>query len=260
MNNAVFGKTMENVRNRVNMKILREKEEEKKLLQSIAKPTYHRSIAFDNDLVAVEFSRTKVKLNKPIYVGTSVLDLSKELMFSFYYDVLYPRYGGQLKLLYTDTDSLILLIETEDLVEDMRQQQDQYDTSNYPTNHPLFSNVNKKVVGKFKDETGGKMMREFVGLRSKMYAYDCEDGDLCKRAKGVQGSVLKSPAITLAHYREQLGKAVPKVCEMNQLRHRRHRIHQESMKKVSLSGFDSKRYILPNGIDTLAYGHARLLE
>lgn len=250
---------MENVRNRANMKILREDQEEKQLLQSIAKPSYHRSITFDHGLVAVEFARMKVKLNKPIYVGTSVLDLSKELMFSFYYDVLYPHYGDKLKLLYTDTDSLILLIETDDIVEDMKQQQDQYDTSNYPVNHPLFSTVNKKVVGKFKDEAAGKTIREFVGLRSKMYAYDCEGGDLCKKAKGVQSSVLSSPSITLGHYREQLREEVlPKICEMSQLRHRKHHIYHEKMTKISLSGFDSKRYILDNGVDTLAFGHTRL--
>lgn len=259
MNNAVYGKTMENVRNRVNIKLLRENEQQKELLTSIAKPTYKRSVPFDNGVVAVEFQRTQVKLNKPIYVGTTVLDLSKELMYSFFYDVLYARYGDRVRLLYTDTDSLILLVETEDLVADMAESISQYDTSNYPVDHVLYSNVNKKVVGKFKDELGGQPIKEFVGLRSKMYAYHCEDGTVGKRAKGVQSSVLNSIAMGFEHYRQQLAlEASGKVCEMQMLRSRQHHVHQECVNKVALSGFDTKRYILENGVDTLAYGHVSL--
>ena len=109
--------------------------------------------------------KTTVTLCKPVYVGMSVLDLSKLLMFQFYYETLKPIYGGDVRLLYTDTDSLILEFQTEDLYADMGRNPDVYDTSNFPTNHPLYSEVNKKVVGKFKDELGGKLLKEFVGLR-----------------------------------------------------------------------------------------------
>ena len=111
--------------------------------------------------------RTKVKLCKPVYVGMSVLDLSKLLMYSFYYEVLKPKYNEKVRLLYTDTDSLILEVQTEDLYADMGEPEmaDEYDTSNFSSEHPLHSNHNKKVVGKFKDELGGKLLKEFVGLR-----------------------------------------------------------------------------------------------
>ena len=189
MNNAVFGKTMENVRRRLNVKLIRSEEEASRLRRSICKPTYKRSIVYDNDLVAVEFFKCKVVLNKPTYVGFSILELSKVLMYSFYYDTLKPRYGQNVRLCYTDTDSFILRYVTDDLYADMADMADQYDTSNYPEDHPLHSTTNKKVVGKFKDELGGRIMSEFVGLRSKMYAYTGEES--AKRAKGVKKSVVQ---------------------------------------------------------------------
>ena len=109
--------------------------------------------------------KIQVTLNKPVYVGMTVLDLSKHLMYSFYYETLKQHYGENVTLLYTDTDSLILKFETEDLYADMAKTADQYDTSNYAKDHPLYDLTNMKVVGKFKDELGGKLMTEFIGLR-----------------------------------------------------------------------------------------------
>ncbi|XP_065196465.1 uncharacterized protein LOC135827957 [Sycon ciliatum] len=255
MNNAVYGKTMENVRNRVNIKLIREQDEKPRLQKSINKPSYIRSVAFENDLIAIEFAKTKVTLNKPIYVGTAILDLSKHLMYSFYYEVLLPRYGQNVRLLYTDTDSLIVHIQTDDLYTDMSNNITAYDTSNYSPSHHLYSTVNKKVVGKFKDELGGKPIKEFIGLRSKMYAYRCEDNDdNGKRAKGVQRSVLKN-TITVDDYRTCLVEESQLKRTMNVLRSRRHCIHGEELHKIALCGFDSKRYILEDGINTLAFGH-----
>ena len=144
MNNAVFGKTMENVRRRVNIKLLRSREE-KKIKQLVAKPTYNRHVIFNDDLVGVQSNRTKVVLNKPIYVGMSILDLSKTLMYDFYYNHLKALYGSDVKLLYTDTDSLVPHFFTEDLFDDMSEFLDKYDTSNYDQSHPLYSEKNKKV-------------------------------------------------------------------------------------------------------------------
>ena len=175
MNNAVFGKTMENVRRRVNIRLLRADDDEDRILTAVAKPTYVRHVMFDNDLVGVENRKIRVSLNKPVYIGMSVLDLSKELMYRYYYFNLKSHYAERVRLLYTDTDSLILQLETDDLYADMMSDLDAYDTSNYPTDHPLYSQVNKKKVGKFKDELGGKMMSEFVALRSKMYSYNGEE-------------------------------------------------------------------------------------
>ncbi|XP_065198789.1 uncharacterized protein LOC135830431 [Sycon ciliatum] len=173
MNNAVFGKTMEIVRRRVNIKLLRSREE-KKIKQLVAKPTYNRHVIFNDDLVGVQSNRTKVVLNKPIYVGMSILDLSKTLMYDFYYNHLKVMYGSDVRLLYTDTESLVLHFFTDDLFDDMSEFLEKYDTSNYDQSHPLYSEKNKKVVGLFKDELGGKLITEFVGLPSKMYSYSAQ--------------------------------------------------------------------------------------
>ena len=192
---------MENVRNRVNVHLLRSDEEEK-IKRLVAKPTFGQHVIFNPFLVGVQNRKEKVVLNKPIYVGMSVLDLSKHLMYSFYYNNIKTKYTDQVHLCYTDTDSIILHVQTEDIYRDMQANLSDYDTSNYPADHPLFSNANKKVIGKFKDELGGKLMTEFVGIRPKMYSYTGEDSG--KRAKGVKKSVLKK-TITHEDYKKPNG-------------------------------------------------------
>ena len=152
----VFGKTMENVRKRVNMKLLRSDEEEK-ILKLVAKPTFAQQVIFNPDLVGIQNHKEKVLLNKPIYVRMSVLDLSKHLMYDFYYNTLKARYGENVRLLYTDTDSLIVKVDTEDIYADMAQNLDEYDTSNYPADHPLYSDENKRLSGSLKMSWVGKL-------------------------------------------------------------------------------------------------------
>ena len=206
---------------------------------------------FNRDLVGIQNHKEKVLLNKPIYVGMSVLDLSKHLMYDFYYNTLKARYGENVRLLYTDTDSLIVHVQTDDLYKDMSLNADLYDTSNYSPGHPLFSNTNKKVIGKFKDELGGRLMTEFIGIRPKMYSYVGEDSG--KRAKGVKKSVLCK---TISHddYRTCLLEKKVYTCDMPGLRSRAHTIYGETVHKVALAPLDTKRYIL-DGISTLAFGH-----
>ena len=254
MNNAVFGKTMENVRRRISIRLLRVEDEEDTILTAVAKSTYVRHVLFDNGLVGVENRKLAVHLNKPVYVGMSILELSKELMYRFYYDELQPRYGDRMSLLYTDTDSLVLLFRTEDLYADMKSMADQYDTSNFSPDSPLYRESNKKVVGKFKDELGGKLMTEFVALRSKMYAYDVEESG--QRAKGVKRAVTRR--FTIADYRQCLVDRTRMSHAMTTLRSHSHRIFTETMTKSSLSPFDSKRYIRADGVSTLAHGHHRI--
>ena len=184
---------MENVRKRVNVKLLRSDEEEK-ILKFVAKPTFARQVIFNERLVGIQNHKEKVLLNKPIYVGMSVLDLSKWLMYDFYYNHLKKTYGNLVKMCYTDTDSVIIHVTTADISTDMLQNLDDYDTSNYPPSHPLFSVKNKKVIGKFKDELGGKVMSEFVGIRPKMYSYTGEDSG--KRAKGSRSQSSAKPSAT----------------------------------------------------------------
>ncbi|XP_065193177.1 uncharacterized protein LOC135824374 [Sycon ciliatum] len=249
MNNSVFGKTMENVRNRTRIDLLREESEEQ-VLRAVSKPTYVRHDIFPNGLVGIEKQHTEIKLNKPVYVGMSILDLSKVHMYSFYYDVLKEQYGSRIRLLYTDTDSVIVHITTGDVYAEMDLSL--YDTSNFPTDHPQYTSANKKVVGKFKDELGGKSMVEFVGLRSKMYSYIGQES--AKRAKGVRKAVLAN-TITHKDYVDALLSHRVSARPMTGLRSHCHTVYEEVTTKVALSPFDCKRYILDDGMATLAYGH-----
>ena len=152
MNNAVFGKTMENLRNRVDIKLI---QTEKKLKKYCAKPSFHRVQIFNNDLVGVENKKVTLLLNKPVYVGQTILDLSKIEMYNFHYNVMKKKYGRFCSTLYSDTDSMIYGIETNDVYKDMVEQKHLYDLSNYPTDHALYDATNKKVVLKMKDECAG---------------------------------------------------------------------------------------------------------
>ena len=242
---------MENIRKRVNVRLFRSDEEEK-ILKLVAKPTFAQQVIFNEHLVGIQNHKEKVLLNKPIYVGMSVLDLSKHLMYDFYYNTLKARYGDKIRLLYTDTDSLIVKVDTEDIYADMSLNADLYDTSNYPADHPLFSTANKKIIGKFKDELGGQLLTEFVGICPKMYSYVGEDSG--KRAKGVKKSVLKK-TITHEDYKTCLFEKKVYTCDMPGLRSYHHVIKGETVHKVALAPLDTKRYILDDGISTLAFGH-----
>ncbi|GFR59454.1 protein NYNRIN [Elysia marginata] len=146
MNNSVFGKTMENLRKRIDVKLVRSHEGDK-LRRLITSPSFARANVFDDDLAAVQMHKSRLVLDRPVYVGMSVLDLSKSLMYDFYYKQMKAQYGHRVELLYTDTDSLLLYIQTEDVYRDMGQPAGLYDTSDYPEKHPLHSKVNKKVLG-----------------------------------------------------------------------------------------------------------------
>ena len=169
MNNSVFGKTMENLRKRVDIRIVRSNEKDK-IRKLVASPLYARHVIFTNDLVGIDMHKSRLLLNKPVYTGMTILDKSKILMYDFFYNHLKKQYGEKCELLYTDTDSLLLKIETEDVYKDIKANENFYDTSDYPKEHPLHSTVNKKVLGKMKDECAGTPISEYAGLRSKMYS------------------------------------------------------------------------------------------
>ena len=196
MNNSVFGKTMENVRNRVNVKLVTNKKDLNKLVK---KPNYKRVSEFHENLVAVHMEKTSVKLCKPIYLGMSILDLSKTLMYEFHYDYVKPKWGDKAKLLFTDTDSLCYEIQTDDVYKDIKNDADKwYDTSNYDKDHPsgLYSGKNKKVIGYYKDECGGKFITEFVGLKAKSYSYETSDGKVEKNVRELRNTSLRNASRT----------------------------------------------------------------
>ena len=176
MNNAVFGKMIENVTKRRAIKLVVAEQRRKKL---VSEPNYKSCVAFSEHLLATEMRKTQIYMDKPIMVGQATLDKSKELMYHFYYDYLIPKYKQNVKLMYMDTDSFVLEIETDDFYEDIKDDlKEWFDTSGYdkniklPDEYAKIANVNKKVIGKMKDELGKGYMTEFIALSPKVYAFE----------------------------------------------------------------------------------------
>ena len=188
MNNAVFGKTMENIRKHKDIKLVTTDKKRNKL---VSEPNYHTINYISEDLSIIEMSKTKVKMNKPIYLGLSILDISKILMYEFWYDYMKPNYNDKVKLCYIDTNSFIMSIKTNDFYKDIAiDVEKRFDTSNYELNRPLPTGKNKKVIRLMKDELGGKIITEFVTLRPKTYSYLTDDGKEDKKAKGTKRCVI----------------------------------------------------------------------
>ena len=251
MNNSVFGKTMENIRKRVDIRLVTD---DKKLLKMTSKPTYVSSKIFNENLVAVHKIKETLTLNRPAYVGMCILDLSKTLMYDFHYNYIKEKYGNKAKLLFTDTDSLTYEIETEDVYQDFWNNKDLFDNSDYPESSPYFNKTNKKVIGKFKDEACGIPITEFVGLRSKMYSYIKDNQKGGKTAKGIKKNIIKNN-IKHADYKEVLFNNKQIHHTTKTIRSSNHQLGSYELNKVSLSCFDDKRYIANNGIKSFAYGH-----
>ena len=132
---------------------------DKRRNQLVSEPNYHTTKWFSKNLLAIEMKKTKVKMNKSVYLGLSILEISKTLMDEFWYDYLKPKYGDNVKLCYMDTDSFIMHIKTEDIYKDIANDvEKRYATSNYEVNRPLPTAKNKKLIGLMKDELGGKIM------------------------------------------------------------------------------------------------------
>ena len=257
MNNSVFGKTIENIRNRVNVKLVNTEERLKKLS---AKPNYKSCKIFNENLISVHMKKTSLTMNKPVYLGMCILDLSKTIMYDFHYNYIKPKYGAKAKLLFTDTDSFLYEIETEDFYKDISGDvKDRFDTSDYPENHPsgIPTGINKKVLGMFKDEAKGKNIKEFVGLRAKLYSFIMEDGKENKRCKGVKKQVVES-SITHEDYKTCLRTGKEQLRKQNILRSYEHEVFTEEVNKIALSALDDKRHILSDGIHTLAWGHYKI--
>ena len=174
MNNAVFGKTMENVRKHRDIKLVTTS-------KLVSEPNYHTMNYISEDLSIIEMKKTKVKMNKPIYLGLSILEISKLLLHEFLYDYITPKYGDNVKLCYMDTDSFIMNIKTEDFYKDIANDvKKRSDTSNYECDRPLPTGKNKKVIGLMKDELGERVITESVALRPKTYSYLTDN---CKEEK-----------------------------------------------------------------------------
>jgi len=254
MNNSVFGKTMENVRNRIDVKLITDK---KMLTRYISKPTYINSKIFNENLVAVHSIKENIKLDKPVYVGFCILDISKTLMYDFHYGFIKKKYDKKAQLLFTDTDSLTYEIKTNNIYQDLYNNKEKFDLSEITDDRfkKFYDGMNKKIIGKFKPEYVNNIIEEFIGLRSKMYSLKFNDNTKdCKKAKGIVKSVINND---LKHvmYRDTLDSGGRMHHSMNVIRSIKHQLYTMNMNKISLSAYDDKRWIKKDGISSYAHGH-----
>ena len=261
MNNAVFGKTMENVRNHMDIKLVNG-DNTKKIIKLVSNPLYEKSIIYNDNLIGIHMKKKVTLLYKPIYCGMAILDLSKVLMYNYYYKNLIPKYGCEnIKLVMTDTDSLLLYIKTNDVYKDMLLDYNNYDFSEYTIERleqiysslteeekqqikiPLkeIQSINKKVIGKFKDETSDTYIPEAVALRSKQYAITTDNDKEKKKLKGIKKNVVERE-IGFKDYKRMIlnnSNAIKKT--MNTIRSINHEIYTISQNKVALCSYDDKK-------------------
>ncbi|KYN22125.1 hypothetical protein ALC57_05484 [Trachymyrmex cornetzi] len=245
MNNAVFGKTMENVRNHVDVKLLTKWDGRygAEPYAMIAKPNFHSRSVFAENLIAVELRKLEVKFNKPIYVGMCILDISKVCVYEFHHEYMSPMFQAKCKIMYTDTDSLIYRLECEDVYETMKRDIARFDTSDYPVDNaygmPL---ANKKVPGLMKDENNGMIMTEFVELRAKIYAVRVDGKKDTKKVKGVKSNVV-ARTIIFDDYTRCLNDEIEMTHRQSCIRSKLHEVYTISESKIALSPYDDKRYV-----------------
>ena len=251
MNDAIFGKSMENVLNRSNIKLINNDPE--KLLKLIKQPNFQNAYQINNRLALVESKPIKTTFNKPIYMGAVILETSKLHMYQFWYDHLKVKYGNKIKLIYTDTDSFVIEVKTDDIYKDMYEDRHLYDFSDYPKDHQNYNVVNKKIYGIFKDDLNGKITIEFTADKPKMYSYEYIDNYKIinrNKRKGIKTSVdLKHSEYKRALYKEEL---IYK--EFYNLQLNKQKIYLDKINKIALNPFDSKRHWL-NNIESVPYGY-----
>ena len=257
MNNAVFGKMIENVRKRPEIKLVVTEQHRKKLA---SEPNYKSCVAFSDHLLAIEMKKTRIYMNKPIMVVQAILDKSKELMHHFYYDYLIPKYKENVKLMYMDTDSFVLEIETYDFYDDIKYDlKEWFDTSGYdknmvlPDEYAKIADVNKKVIGKMKDEIEKGCMTEFVSLFPKVYAFKESrlDNSLIehKKAKGTKKNVTKK-SLCFDMYKQCLFENKTFNCIQNRIKSNPMSTDTLQINKIALNNYDNKRLRLFNEITT----------
>ena len=258
MNNSVFGKMMENIRKHRNIKLVTTEE---KYLCTVMHLNFESGVLFGENLMGCEMRKIKVVMNKPVYLGQVILDLSKIVMYEFHYNYMVPKYGlEKLKLCYMDTDSLLYYIKTEDFYEDITNDVEaRFDTSGYNKTdfRPLPIGLNKKFIGLMKNELGGKIMTEFVALRPKLYSYKKLDGWEDKKCKGIKKCVVKK-TLTFEDYNACLFNDSAEYRSQLMFRLAKHEVHTIEVNKVTLNRDDDKRISRKDGISTFARGHKDL--
>ena len=252
MNSVVFGKTMENVRKHRDIKLVKTDHKRNKL---VSEPNYHTMKLILENLSIIEMRTVKIKLKKTVYLGLSILEISKIIMYEFWYEYVKKKYGDMVKLCYMDTESLIMNIKTKDFYKDIAQDvEERFDTSNYDVDRPLPKGKNKKVIGRMKDELGGGIITEFVALRPKTYSYMTDEFIEMKKAKGTKKCVIKK-MLKFEHYKKCLFDNEPILKSQQRFKSENHEVYTENINKIALSSNDDKRIVALDGITSYPYGY-----
>ena len=256
MKNAVFGKTMENVTKHRDIKLVKTDKKRNKL---VSEPNYHTMKLIDNNLAIIEMRKVKVKMNKPIYLGLSILDISKITMYEFWYDYVKSKYEDKARLCYMDTDSFAVNIKTKDFYKDIAENvKERFDTSNYIYDRPLPTRVNKKVIGLMKDELGGDIITEFVALRPKAYSYITNDfiemKKAMKKAKGTKKCVINK-MLRFEDYKKCLFSNGKVLKSQQRFKSENHEVYTENINKIALSCDDDRRIVTSDRITSYPYGY-----
>ena len=247
---------MENIRKHRNIKLVTTEE---KYLLIVMKPNFKSGVLFGENLMGCEMGKIKVVMNKLVYLGQPILDLSKIVMYEFHYDYMVPKYDlEKLELCYIDTDILAYEIRTEDFYADIADDVPaRFDTSGYCPNRPLPVGLNKKVIGFMKDELGGKIMTEFVALRPKLYSYKKLDGSEYKKCNRIKKCIVEK-TLTFEDYKTCLFIDSTEYSSQLMFGSSKHEVHTIEVNKVALNRDDDKRISRKDGISTFARGHKDL--
>ena len=252
MNNSVFGNTMENIRKHREMKLVTTDKKRSKL---VSEPNYHTINLISEDLSIIEMKKTKVKMNKPIYLGLSILEISKILMYGFWYDYMKPKYNDNVRLSYMDTDNFIMNIKINDFYEDISDDVEcKFDTPNYKVKGPLPIEKNKKVIGLMKGELGGEIITEFIALRPKTYSYLTDNDKIDKKDKGTKKCIIKK-MIKFDDYKKCLLNDKLILKSQQRFISKNHDVYREDVNKIALSNDDDKRIISSDKITSYPYGY-----
>ncbi|XP_050505347.1 uncharacterized protein LOC126883727 [Diabrotica virgifera virgifera] len=261
-NNSVFGKTMENIRKHRIVKLVRSWNGRYGAKNLISSARFHSRKIFNENLVAIELIKSDLVFNKPLYIGMTVLDISKLCMYQFHYDYMLPKLGAdKCNLMYMDTDSFIYELYCHDAYEEViKQDLSKFDTSDYAVDNIYnIPRVNKKVLGVMKDENKGEIMTKFVGLRSKMYTFKVQSGRITKKAKGTKYNIVKN-VIKFDDYVNCLNDFKEQTATQHSIQSYSHNVYSIEQTKIALSPYDDKRYLIPNSFRTLPLGHYSILE
>ena len=252
MNNSVFGKTMENIRKHRDIKLVTTDKKRSKL---VSEPNDHTINLISEDLSIIEMKKNKVKMNKPIYLGLSILEICKIIMYEFWYDCMKPKYNDNVRLCYMDTDSFVMYIKRNDFYKDISSDVEcKFDTSNYEVKRPLPIGKNKKVIGLMKDELGGEIITEFIALRPKTYSYLTDNDKMDKKAKGTKKCVIKK-MIKFDDYKKCLLNDKVILKSQQRFISNKQDVYTEDVNKIALSNDDDKRIVPSNKITSCSYGY-----